>query len=78
MLDHDDDMSERGCQTLTESDRDTGMCNCSSLKSIIQMQNLIKCSQFVIYTLRGIWGFMYGHVCGTGCTSPSSLEMFHV
>ena len=37
MLDYDHDMS-RG---VSESDRDSGMCDCSSLKSIIQTLDLI-------------------------------------
>jgi len=34
----------------------------------MQTLELILCSQCVIYTLRGIWGFMSGHVCETGGT----------
>jgi len=43
-----------------------GMCDCSSLKSIMHTLDLILCFQCVIYTLGGIWGFMYGHVYKTG------------
>jgi len=58
-----------GLSMLSESDRDTGMCDCSSLKNIMQTLDLIQFFQCVIYTLRGIWGFMYGHVCETGGTT---------
>ena len=53
---------------VSESDCDSGMCDCSSLKSIMKTLDLILCFQCVIYTLRDIWGFMYGHVCETGGT----------
>jgi len=69
---------------LSESARDTDMCDCSSLKSIIQTLDLIFCFQCVIYTLRRTWGFMYSLLCFHGDRShrrgtfPSSLKTFHV
>jgi len=50
--------------TVLDSDRDTSMCDCSSLKIIMQTLDLILCFQCVIQILRGIlWGgVMYGHV----------------
>jgi len=38
MLDYDDDTSEGG---VSESDRDSGMCDCPSFKSIMQTLDLI-------------------------------------
>jgi len=65
---------------MSESDRDSGKCECSSLKSIMQTLDLIWCFQCVIHTLRGIWGSMYGDVCETGGTRevlpPRSLKRF--
>jgi len=75
-------LSRQTMPVLSESDRDSGMCDCSSLKSIMQTLDLIYCFQCVIYTLWGIWGLMYGHVCETGSTRevlpPRSLKRFTI